>query len=73
MKFDIDREDYLIDKYTNSNNLNSYNSSFFYGEVNNNDISSIIKCILKEIKYDYNLNFLDIGSGCRKLVIFLHL
>ena len=57
MKFDIDREDYLIDKYTNSNNLNSYNSSFFYGEVNNNDISSIIKCILKEIKCDYNLNF----------------
>ena len=72
MKFDIDREDYLIDKYTNSNNLNSYNSSFFYGEVNNNDISSIIKCILKEIKCDYNLNFLDIGSGCGKLVIFLN-
>ena len=73
MKFNIDVEDYLIDKNTKSYNLDSYNSSFFYGEVNNNEICSIIiKFILKEIESDYNLNFLDVGSGCGKLVIFLH-
>ena len=73
MKFNIEQEDYLIDKFTKIDNINSYNSSFFYGEVDNNDIYNIIiKFIFKEIDCDYKLNFLDIGSGCGKLVIFIN-
>lgn len=42
MKFNIQSEDYLIDKYTKIDNINSYNSSLLYGEVNYNDIYNII-------------------------------
>ena len=72
MKFDIQSEDYLIDKYTKIDNVNSYNTSLLYGEVDYNDICNIIKFMLKKMDCDYNLNFLDIGSGCGKLVIYLN-
>lgn len=42
MKFNIQIEDYLIDKNTKIDNMNSYNSSLLYGEVNYNDIYNII-------------------------------
>lgn len=62
MYFDkISYDDYLLDE-----NLNNKNTSYIYGEVNP-------KCILNIIN-NLNLeecNFLDIGSGLGKLVIYL--
>lgn len=72
MKFNIDQEDFLIDKNIKLNDYNSYNSSLIYGEVNNNDIYNIINNVIKNNDFDNNLHFLDIGSGCGKLIIFFN-
>lgn len=72
MKFQISNDDYLIEKNTKINNYDSYISSFFYGEVNHNDIYSIImNHILKDRDF-FNYHFLDIGSGCGKLIIYFN-
>ena len=71
MKFNIDKEDYSIEENKVIINLDSYNSSYFYGEVNSYDIYNIVKEILEYNNLD-NLHFLDIGSGCGKLILFIH-
>ena len=73
MKFNIQQKDYLIENNVEIKNLDSYESSFFYGEVNHYDIFSIIydKIISQDINSD-NFNFIDIGSGCGKLVIYIY-
>ena len=70
----IEIEDYFIDKNINLLNKDSYNSSLIYGEV---DVKSCIKIIKNKIldkyfenNYEY-INFVDIGSGCGKLVLKL--
>ena len=55
------KEDYLID-----DNLDRNNSSLIYGEVCHDDILKIIK----NLELDNRL-FVDIGSGCGKLVSYL--
>lgn len=70
MKFNIDKEDYSIEENKEIINIDSYNSSYFYGEVNSNDIYNIIQKIFKYTNYD-NLQFLDIGSGCGKLTLYI--
>jgi len=56
----IEREDYFL-----PSSLDKHNSSFIYGEVNPKHIVQIIK----DLDHDYCSNFVDIGSGCGKLVI----
>ena len=60
----IEREHYILD-----NNLDKLNSSFIYGEVNHKQIVQL----LKEINCDSWSNFVDIGSGCGKMVIYVAL
>ena len=56
----IDSEFYVTD--------NIYNSSLIYGECDSNDIYNIFQSLVKK----YNIfSFLDIGSGCGKLVFHL--
>ena len=59
MNYSVDYDSYEI-----SQNLDKYNNSYIYGEVNPKDIISVIK----SLNYD-NCSFLDIGSGCGKIVI----
>ena len=59
MNYKISSEDYQI-----SSDLDKSNLSYIYGEVNSSNILNI----LKNIEYDNRL-FLDIGSGCGKLII----
>lgn len=55
--------------YLCGDNLDTSNTSYVYGEVNPRDVISIIK----ELEDDIVLsNFLDIGSGCGKLVLCVH-
>ena len=62
MYFDkISSEDFLFDR-----NLDSNNTSYIYGEV---DPKSFLK-IVRDIDLN-DCNFLDIGSGLGKLVIYL--
>ena len=70
MKFNIDQEDFLIDKNIKLDNYNSYNSSLIYGEVNSNDIYNIINNVINTDNCDQH--FLDIGSGCGKLILFFN-
>jgi len=80
MKFNIDRDDYLIDKYCSHNNLYKYNTSFFYGEVDMNDLYQIINehIVSSDNELDdnniylHNLHFLDIGSGCGKIIYHIN-
>jgi tRNA G46 methylase TrmB len=60
----IEREDYLL-----PSSLDKHNSSFIYGEVNPKHIVQIIK----NLNHDCCNNFVDIGSGCGKLVIYVAL
>lgn len=53
------------DFYILPSNLDSTNSSFIYGEVCAKDIIRV----LKDLNIEGNINFVDIGSGCGKLVI----
>jgi 2-polyprenyl-3-methyl-5-hydroxy-6-metoxy-1,4-benzoquinol methylase len=79
--FVIDRNDYLIDENIDLDckNLDSYNSSYFYGEADIVDIYKIINIIIEE-NYDLenknenenNLSFIDIGSGTGKLILYLY-
>jgi len=55
--------------YQISDNLDTYNTSFVYGEVNPRDVISIIK----ELEDSEFRHFLDIGSGCGKLVLSVNL
>ena len=56
----IDSEIYRTD--------NVYNSSLIYGECDKNDIYNIFQSLVKK----YNIfSFIDIGSGCGKLVFHL--
>ena len=56
----IDTEYYITD--------NVYNSSLIYGECDKNDIYNIFQSLVKK----YNIfSFIDIGSGCGKLVFHL--
>lgn len=72
MKFNIQNEDFCIEENKKIINIDSYNSSYFYGEVDNNDIYNIIiDNIIKYDKYD-EWYFLDIGSGCGKLTAFIN-
>ena len=57
---DISPDSYLI-----TNELDRTNSSYTYGEVNHKQIASELTQILNE----NNVHFLDIGSGCGKIVI----
>ena len=59
MNYKISSEDYQI-----SSDLDKSNLSYIYGEANSSNILNI----LKNIDYDNRL-FLDIGSGCGKLII----
>ena len=54
----------LPEDYTISEDLDKNNESYIYGEVNPINIIEIIK----NINYD-NRTFLDIGSGCGKIII----
>jgi len=60
----IEREDYLL-----PSSLDKHNYSFIYGEVNPKHIVQIIK----RLNHDCCNNFVDIGSGCGKLVIYVAL
>ena len=60
----IKREDYLL-----PSNLDKDNSSFIYGEVNPKHIVQIIK----DLDHDRCSHFVDIGSGCGKLVVYMAL
>lgn len=70
MKFNIDKEDYSIEENKEIIDIDSYNSSYFYGEVNSNDIYNVLQKIFKYTNYD-NFEFLDIGSGCGKLILYI--
>lgn len=75
--FIIDKNDYLIDETMeiDSKNVNSYNSSYFYGEADITDIYKIINTIIEnnyDIENENNLTFIDIGSGTGKLVLYLY-
>ena len=59
MNYKISPEDYQI-----SYNLDKSNNSYIYGEVNSSNIINI----LQNIEYK-NRIFLDIGSGCGKLIM----
>ena len=53
MKFNIDNEDFCIDENKKINDKELYNSSLFYGEVDNNNIYNIIvNNIIKYEKYE---------------------
>lgn len=58
--------DYCVssDCYDVSSNLDKNSKSYIYGEVNPKDIINLIK----EFNYE-NCSFLDIGSGCGKIII----
>ena len=58
--------DYCVsnDFYQFSSNLDKNNKSYIYGEVNPIDIIDV----LKELNYE-NYSFLDIGSGCGKIIL----
>jgi len=58
--------DYCVsnDFYQFSSNLDKNNQSYIYGEVNPIDIIDV----LKELNYE-NYSFLDIGSGCGKIIL----
>lgn len=75
--FIIDKNDYLIDESIeiNSKNISSYNSSYFYGEADINDLHKIIKTIIHEyydLENESSLSFIDIGSGTGKLILYLY-
>lgn len=53
-----------LDCYNISSKLDRNNKSYIYGEVNPKDIINIIK----QFNYE-NCSFLDIGSGCGKIII----
>ena len=53
-----------LDCYDVSSNLDKNSKSYIYGEVNPKDIINLIK----EFNYE-NCSFLDIGSGCGKIII----
>lgn len=72
MKFNIDQEDFLIERNIKINNYDSYNSSFFYGEADHNDIYNIIINNVIKDNESNNYHFLDIGSGCGKLTLFFN-
>lgn len=73
MNFDIEPEDYSIDKNKKIISIESYNSSLFYGEVDSHDIYEIVnKYIFNKENDVNNFSFLDIGSGCGKLIIYLN-
>ena len=57
----IDVEDYILPPELDENI-----KSYIYGEVNEKDLLEIIKTFEYE-----NLNFIDIGSGCGKIIIYL--
>ena len=57
----IDIEDYILPPELDENI-----KSYIYGEVNEKDLLEIIKTFEYE-----NLNFIDIGSGCGKIIIYL--
>ena len=57
----IKSEDFQI-----SNELDRNNSSFIYGEVCHQDLSNLIS----KLEF-FDRTFLDIGSGCGKIVIYL--
>ena len=59
----IEPEMYLCD-----DTLDTSNTSYVYGEVNPRDVISIIK----ELEDSEFRHFLDIGSGCGKLVLCFH-
>lgn len=61
-KFIIDNKDYLIDKNIefDNQNIQSYNSSYFYGEANTIDIYKIIKTIIYTYLNNKNENENDI-------------
>lgn len=71
MKFNIEKEDFCIEENKKIKNINSYNSSYYYGEVDSNDIYNIIKAI-SEYNNLEDLHFLDIGSGCGKLTLYIY-
>ena len=75
--FIIDKNDYLIDESIeiNSKNISSYNSSYFYGEADINDLYKIINTIIHEyydVENESSLSFIDIGSGTGKLILYLY-
>jgi hypothetical protein len=64
-------QDYIHIKpetYIIPNTLDESNKSYIYGEVNPNDIISIINNLTCVNSY----SFLDIGSGCGKLVLCIN-
>ena len=62
MKLHIDKEDYYI-----SSLLDKYNNSYLYGETEGMSFTSILK------KYPIkNKHFIDIGSGCGRLIFTLN-
>tara|TARA_B100001248_G_C27293346_1_gene413564 strand:+ start:150 stop:674 length:525 start_codon:yes stop_codon:yes gene_type:complete len=61
MNLKIEKDDFIIDKY-----LDQKHTSFLYGEANHDSIYKIIK------KYYFeDCKFIDIGSGCGKIVVHL--
>ena len=76
--FDKQREKQLLNYnkidityYKLPHELDIHNSSFIYGEVNAKDIIDIIKMINSEEEQNSITTFLDIGSGCGKLILSL--
>lgn len=63
MKFNITIDDYKIDP-----NLDTNNSSFVYGEVDPESICNLFDNCQMDIE---NKSFLDIGSGCGNVIIYL--
>ncbi|MBI96151.1 hypothetical protein CL656_03305 [bacterium] len=60
MNYNIDPEDYKMD--------DKFNSSLIYGECDSYNLYTI----LNKIQNKYNINsFLDVGSGCGKIIIYL--
>tara|TARA_A100001035_G_C27610792_1_gene420791 strand:- start:140 stop:712 length:573 start_codon:yes stop_codon:yes gene_type:complete len=68
----IDQEDYIIKEEIDISNKDSYNSSYIYGEVDSHYFIKILKnkILYKYYKDEYNnLKFIDIGSGCGRLIL----
>ena len=61
MYFNIKHEDFLI-----SRDLDFKNTSYLYGEVSHESLNIILKKYIND-----NSIFLDIGSGCGKIVIYI--